>query len=245
MKVKVTLRRPGGRVDDLLVTFDATVTVAALAEAIERTDPTRSSAGPPPAALTLALDGSTASAPLRSELPAIEAGLHSGSIITLTPGSAAYGDAGAPPVATLAVVSGPNAGSSYPLRAGTNYVGRDRSCEVRLTDPALSRYHARVNVADVIEVIDNNSSNGVVVGADRVPRVVVRPGQQVLLGDSLIVITAAVNLAARSGGGASDLALPLLAGRAGWCRHQPAGHLNRPRGPGASPGAPRPGAAPR
>jgi S-DNA-T family DNA segregation ATPase FtsK/SpoIIIE len=69
-------------------------------------------------------------------------------------------------------------------------VGRDRTCAVRLSDPLVSKQHARVTIADVVEIADLGAANGVYLGDRKVDRVRLHPGDQVLLGDSLVRVTA-------------------------------------------------------
>ena len=44
----------------------------------------------------------------------------------------------------LVVQSGPDSGKSFPLVQGENTIGRDPSCQILLTDPAVSRLHALI-----------------------------------------------------------------------------------------------------
>ena len=47
---------------------------------------------------------------------------------------------------TVDALAGPDAGSSYILLPGTYELGRDDDADVRLTDPTVSRRHARITV---------------------------------------------------------------------------------------------------
>jgi DNA-binding winged helix-turn-helix (wHTH) protein len=52
------------------------------------------------------------------------------------------------------------------LPRGAFVVGRDRSCEIVLTDPSVSRHHARIHVRNgKLAVEDLNSKNGTRIGA--------------------------------------------------------------------------------
>ncbi|MDR0284868.1 MAG: FHA domain-containing protein, partial [Propionibacteriaceae bacterium] len=65
----------------------------------------------------------------------------------------------------LRVISGPDAGKSFALRAGSQVIGRDTGCDIVLADQQVSRRYARLTMGPlVVEVADLNSSNGVVVG---------------------------------------------------------------------------------
>lgn len=64
------------------------------------------------------------------------------------------------------VVAGPDAGRVRAMAAGSWVIGRSSSADLVLTDPGLSRRHARVTVtADAVHVADLGSSNGTFVGA--------------------------------------------------------------------------------
>jgi DNA segregation ATPase FtsK/SpoIIIE, S-DNA-T family len=61
----------------------------------------------------------------------------------------------------LRVVAGPSAGAVYLLPAGETVVGRDRSADLRLTDPAVSRRHALISWRGLEVVVrDLGSSAG-------------------------------------------------------------------------------------
>ncbi|MFC3689182.1 FtsK/SpoIIIE domain-containing protein [Aquipuribacter hungaricus] len=61
----------------------------------------------------------------------------------------------------LAVVAGPDAGTVVPLARGRLRLGRSATCEVRLTDPRLSREHCVLTVTPAgVQVQDNGSTNG-------------------------------------------------------------------------------------
>jgi S-DNA-T family DNA segregation ATPase FtsK/SpoIIIE len=116
-----------------------------------------------------------------------EAGIRSGSRVMLAADSAPVGD-GQAPVAVLTVHSGPNAGATFDLPSGSTTVGRGPSCDVRLDDPMVSTHHARINVGDEVEIIDDNSSNGILVGGELVPRLTLRAGDRITLGETVISV---------------------------------------------------------
>jgi len=90
--------------------------------------------------------------------------------------------------ATLVVREGPNVGQRFPLRRGANQAGRDRTNEVVLTDAMASKRHARFNVTDVVEVVDLGSVNGTIVDGVPTERAILRPGDTVLLGDTVLAV---------------------------------------------------------
>lgn len=137
--------------------------------------------------MTLALVGSTRQV-FDGVMPLSESGIHSGSAVALVRESERFADAGKAAAATLVVVAGPDAGREFPLHSGTNLVGRERGCEVRLADPLASRRHARVNVSEVIEIVDLGSANGVLMGNAPVPRALLTPGDQATVGDTTFTV---------------------------------------------------------
>jgi S-DNA-T family DNA segregation ATPase FtsK/SpoIIIE len=76
-------------------------------------------------------------------------------------------------------------------------IGREHGCEVQLSDPMVSRYHARINITSVAEIIDLGSANGVQLGDAAVSRSVLRAGDTVRVGDSELAVS--VTPAAPSG----------------------------------------------
>lgn len=186
MKLRLTYLQPTGSAVDIGVTVDSEAPIAALAEALARRDP--SGGGEPGGAITLArYDESGRPAPVPGTTLVGEAGIRSGSMIALTADSAprAASDAIG---AVLTVHGGPDAGATFDLGFGATVVGRGAECPIRLSDPMVSTHHARINVADEIEIIDENSSNGLLVGGELVPRVTLRPGDRVVLGESTITV---------------------------------------------------------
>lgn len=186
MKLKLTFERPGGRpAADLLVNVDASATVGAVADYLAEADPdggvTASGTS------TLAVVGQSRSSISRSTRLA-ESGIVSGSTVRL-----AQIDTGDAPSlhqvsGVVTVFAGPDEGREYPVPAGSSIIGRDRSCEVRLSDPMVSRQHARLNLGDVAELVDLGSANGIVVGDESSEKVVLRPGDAVRLGDTMLSV---------------------------------------------------------
>lgn len=198
MKLRVRLARPGGSTSDLAVTFDATATVADLAEAIASRDP--SPARVTVSAPTLSVQQGAGWRALDPRSPVAESGLASGQSVSVVPsGSRDDGGAPAQTAVTVRVESGPDAGHEFALRRGSAIVGRDRDCDVRLTDPLVSKRHARLNVGDSIEIVDLGSSNGVEMRGELVTRAGVGPGDQVVLGDTTLSLVQVAHAPSRAG----------------------------------------------
>ena len=199
MKLKLTLVS-GAETDDIVATVDPTATVGQLAEKLRASHPRVRAAATAGPSLSLRLQ--SPSGPTRVLQPATalaDSGLRSGHAVTLTNGT----DGAAPQaaaVATLRVTAGLDAGKTYPLPMGTSLLGRERGCAIRLSDPLISKRHARVNVSDMVEVIDDNSANGIYVAGEPVQRTVVRSTDEVHIGDTVFSVT----LHTTTGAGAPD-----------------------------------------
>lgn len=63
-------------------------------------------------------------------------------------------------------------------------LGRDRTNDVTVPDPHVSRFHALLRVLPdgSLYVADHQSVNGLFCGDERVPYALLRPGQEFLLG---------------------------------------------------------------
>lgn len=195
MKLKLSLVS-GSAVDDIVITVDATATVGQLAERLRVSHPRVRSAAVPGDSLCLRVNpGNVAERTVAPGTAMSDSSIRSGDSVTLTNAS---GEAGAlrAAVATLRVVSGPDAGRSFGLPGGTSIIGRDRACDLRLSDPLVSKRHAKINVTDMVEVIDDNSANGIQVGDERVQRAVVRPTDEIRIGDTVMAVTLHVATAA-------------------------------------------------
>lgn len=199
MKLKLSLTT-GDRVDDLVVTVDATATVGQLAERLRVSNPHARSATQPGSNLTLRVHpGSAADRVVPVDATMAEAGIRSGDIVSLTNAAGAAVDTRTT-AASLRVVSGPDAGRVFQLAAGTTIVGRDRDCDVRLTDVTVSKRHAKINVSTNAEVIDEGSANGVLVNGEAALRAVVRPADEIQIGDTVLSVSVEAGRAADADG---------------------------------------------
>jgi S-DNA-T family DNA segregation ATPase FtsK/SpoIIIE len=208
MRIKLTLRRPEDRMTDLEVTADATATVADVAGALYLGDPLRGAAEAPEG-LTLQVQdagagpGASGVRSLDRSIDLISAGLRSGSVVSIARSSAEYAtraESRGAAVALLRVLSGPEEGREFPLPSGSSVIGREGDVDIRIADPMLSKRHARINVADAVEIIDLRSANGVEVGGERVGRAVVGPADTVEVGGTAF----SVIMLHRAGGSAPN-----------------------------------------
>lgn len=188
MKVKLVLRRATTPID-LVVTADATTTVGDIAAKLAVSDP--DGLAEPNASYTLFVADQRAGAPGKILDPGstiAESAVLSGSTVSLARAESAYAAAGSTPVALLRVLQGPDAGTDFPLHAGAAVIGRDRDVDVRLSDPLISKRHARLNVAHTVEIIDLNSANGVSVTGSTVGRATLTGADTVVLGDTTLCV---------------------------------------------------------
>lgn len=188
MRLKVTLHTRDGLAADVAITVDGDSTVGDVARAIAKVDRT---AGADVDRPTLARPAATGGAQVLARSMVIgEAGIRSGTAIAVVP-SGESDDPGGPVAAVLTVHSGPDAGRTFNLRPGQNLVGRGHSASVVLTDRLVSAVHARINVGELIEIVDENSSNGILLGGELVPRAELRNGDRVTLGNTIVSVSRA------------------------------------------------------
>lgn len=87
---------------------------------------------------------------------------------------------------TLRIISGPQKGKDFPLVAGENTIGRDPSSTIRLNSKTVSRHHASLlydDTARLVEIRDNQSSNGVVVNGEKITQLHIVPGDTISIGE--------------------------------------------------------------
>jgi len=189
MKLKLELWRKSGSTSDVVITVEPHVTVGDIAAALAQRDPEAGQIRRPSHA-TLALHADAGPRPIPSELSLLDAGIRSGSTVEIVDDDVSIGVRRSGPVAAkLRVLAGPDAGAEFDVPVGTSYVGRDASCEIRLRDPLISKQHAKLHVTSVPELVDTNSSNGILIGEEQVSRIVLRPDDVAVLGESAIAVS--------------------------------------------------------
>ncbi|WP_233612037.1 sigma 54-interacting transcriptional regulator [Corallococcus sp. AB045] len=83
----------------------------------------------------------------------------------------------------LRVLSGAEAGKTHPLKQGTYTVGKNPTCDIVLTDKAVSRQHLKLEVhAEHVVATDLGSHNGSFVEGLRFTAMELRPGSVITLG---------------------------------------------------------------
>ena len=90
--------------------------------------------------------------------------------------------------ANLTLLTGPSAGQVFPLLDTETVLGRDATADIAFDDVAVSRKHARVVRQPSGELVleDLNSTNGTYVSGEAITRRVLRSGDQIQLGPSLL-----------------------------------------------------------
>ena len=77
----------------------------------------------------------------------------------------------------------PEVNEKHPLNGESVMVGRDRSCAIVLTHPAVSRRHARITLSGTTCVLEDlKSANGTYVNNARIERAKLKPGDVVRFG---------------------------------------------------------------
>jgi len=93
----------------------------------------------------------------------------------------------------LVVYAGPQLGRLFPLAMGENVLGRAPGTAIALPDEEVSRAHACLRLAqgsegDQLTLVDLGSTNGTLVGGERIggEPVPLTPGMQVRLGQTVL-----------------------------------------------------------
>ena len=102
----------------------------------------------------------------------------------------------------LRFISGKYQGGEYPLAAaGELVIGRSTDLDMVLIEDMVSRKHARITLApDQITIADLGSTNGTFVNGEKVRRALLKEGDRILIGTSILKLVAV----SRPTGGAVD-----------------------------------------
>ena len=180
----MTLQRTGSPAVDIVVTSDATATVGDIAAEIAAADPVAPFAADDHT-LQVTFPGASPLV-LPRDVPIVEGSIASGVEVSVVPAvTSALANQG-PVLALLRIDEGPDAGKDFELRGGWTTIGRNEGVDIRLSDPLVSKRHARVQVTDTVDFVDLNSANGLVVDGGVVNRVSLSSGQTVLLGSTVL-----------------------------------------------------------
>ena len=128
-------------------------------------------------------------------------------------------------MASLLIIQGSDPGRRFELDGGPVALGRDSSNSIRLLDHEVSRRHAEVRcVGDVFRLVDLHSANGTYLNDEPISDVVLRSGDQIRLGQSVLQFQAGSGEAGRDLTGRVEM----LAGPStGILRSVPAGEGSR------------------
>jgi hypothetical protein len=95
----------------------------------------------------------------------------------------------AEPLLALRFATGPLAGVVVPLGGDAITLGREQGNDLMITDPRMSRYHARIENLDGVWVItDQGSKNGTKLNGLPVTRAGLQPGDHLYLGETIIAV---------------------------------------------------------
>lgn len=206
MKLKLTLQRRDGEPVDLLATLDADARIGELAEYLQQADP-KAPAVLPDATLRPAGAAQHAASPAIDPSTKIARSiLRSGMSVAVTSASGTQVQPAQDSGATLVITEGVETGRRITLRLGDNLVGRGADCQVRLTDPQISRRHALITVGTSVEIHDLASANGVQIGGQDVTRAILRSGDRVELGDTELMLSIGASPTAPAAGGTAAAA---------------------------------------
>ncbi len=116
-------------------------------------------------------------------------------------------------MARLLAIQGPSRGATFVLSDGAT-LGRGWNNPIQVMDEQISRVHARfVQSPGGFEIEDMGSRNGVILNGRRVPRALLRPGDELQIGDSGFVYEPDFDLKvdAPDVGGAADATVVMYA----------------------------------
>src|SRR5687767_15088685 len=93
----------------------------------------------------------------------------------------------------LMIATGPDAGAVHVLDGRAPFrvfVGTSPACEIRVTDPLVSRRHLAIELGgEHLRAQDLGSTNGTFVRGTRLVEVLLRGGEQLVLGDTTLAIS--------------------------------------------------------
>jgi pSer/pThr/pTyr-binding forkhead associated (FHA) protein len=79
-------------------------------------------------------------------------------------------------------------GQGFPLRTRAVIIGRGRESDIQLSDPKISRTHARLRFGeDEIILEDLDSTHGTLVNGNRGDHFTLKDGDVIAMGDTLLV----------------------------------------------------------
>lgn len=189
MRLKLSVRRGAGERHDLMVTADATAKVGDVAAALMTAHPTNPATPVDPASVTLRIqDGTGPGRTIDTTASLIDSGVRSGMLVEVVRSAVPVSKDRGAVAALLRIIAGTGAGKEIQLPFGSSVIGRSTACDVVLDDQMVSKTHARITVGDGIEVIDQNSANGVLVGGQQVGRIRIGPDDVVTLGDTQFTV---------------------------------------------------------
>lgn len=121
-----------------------------------------------------------------------ECGLRPGAVLDVVTVPTDWARRPGPPArrtAVLRVVSGPDAGLTVPITTGSATIGRGAECTIPLTDPLISRKHARILLTPAPVVVDEGSAHGTSVDGTPVRRPTpVAWGTQIEIGGTTVTL---------------------------------------------------------
>jgi hypothetical protein len=83
----------------------------------------------------------------------------------------------------LRLLTGPHAGTTYTIPEGDSILGRAADTDIRVEAPDVSRHHLRVaRRGSNVEITDLGSTNGTRVNGERLHKVTLRNGDEILVG---------------------------------------------------------------
>ncbi len=89
----------------------------------------------------------------------------------------------------IRILAGPQAGRIFPLKPGSNTLGRAPSCDIKILSPNVSKEHVKIDVLqDKFIITDMGSRNGTFVNGTQYRSTKVKPGDRIGLHEVVIEI---------------------------------------------------------
>ena len=192
VRLHVDLQKAGQVANPVVITVDDNASASALAQALSATvgaDGRRhADASAAHSHRTISVHSHDGVVTVPPETAVINSGIKSGMTVTLVPQSSVTVGRGSRAAVTFRITDGPDLGKEVQAVLGSTVIGRDRSADIQLNDPTVSKRHARINAGETLEILDLGSANGVIIDGVAAPRAQLRVGHSVTLGNTVLLV---------------------------------------------------------
>jgi len=115
----------------------------------------------------------------------------------------------------VTVKSGLARGTSWPISERPLVIGRDPGCDIRIADPSVSRRHSEIMLkGGEVHLRDLGSRNATLVNGELVKNALLKPGDEILIGEVVLAVSDAGDAGAVGGRVSAHTTLSLAEGNA-------------------------------